>query len=217
MNRKPKSVEAGTLIQNPNENAENKTAILTPNDEQNSSSDDSKGTRMLSSEHNNNNQDSSSDLTTLNERTTQDLTRIGAVFGTPLYMSPEQCRGEHLTPQSDIYSLAVIAFQMLGGKTPFEGAFTDVMEAHKNAPPPPLKGKKIPRRLKKLVTQAMAKNPAERPKDAEAFATVLRAQAEGLGSLYRQAITIYGAYLWKFILISALVFLPVTLLSAYSV
>lgn len=74
---------------------------------------------------------------------TADLTRVGAVLGTPLYMSPEQCRGERLTARSDVYSLAIIAYQMLGGKTPFEGDWTSVMQAHKELPPPPLTAKKF--------------------------------------------------------------------------
>src|SRR5262245_965406 len=49
------------------------------------------------------------------------LTRIGTVLGTPKYMSPEQCRGEKLGNASDIYSLGVIAYQMLSGEVPFTG------------------------------------------------------------------------------------------------
>ncbi len=205
--------EAGTLIQNSDD--ENKTAILSTGNDKNVSKQSFAGTRLISSTKlaDEDEQSATTDKTNLQDKDTKELTRVGAVLGTPLYMSPEQCRGEHLTPQSDIYSLAVIAYQMLGGKTPFEGEFTNVMEAHKSAEPPPLSAKKVPRRLKKLVTQAMAKNPQDRPKDAESFATVLRAQSEGLGSLYRHAITIYGRHLPKFLLISMLVFLPVTMLS----
>lgn len=209
---KQSNSEAGTVIQNQED--EKQTAILNSENSGKKSSADAFGTRLYSSSDlENRGKKSSAGDTNLQEKTTQDLTRVGAVLGTPLYMSPEQCRGEHLTPQSDIYSLAVIAYQMLGGKTPFEGAFTDVMEAHKSAPPPPLKAKKVPRHLKKLIAQAMSKNPEERPKDAESLATVLRAHSEGLGSLYRQAITIYGRHLPKFLLISAFVFLPVTIFS----
>ena len=49
------------------------------------------------------------------------LTRVGSILGTPLYMSPEQCRSESLDTRSDIYSLGVIAYQMLAGECPFTG------------------------------------------------------------------------------------------------
>lgn len=207
------NAEDGTLIQNPVEADEKKTAILESNGAQ---KNEFTGTKLFSPtdlKEVGSRKNSQADRTNLQEDTTQELTRVGAVLGTPLYMSPEQCRGEHLTPQSDIYSLAVIAYQMLAGKTPFEGNFTEVMEAHKNVVPPTLTGKDVPRRLKKIIAQSLAKDPSERPKDAESFATVLRAQSEGLRTLYRHAITIYGQNLPKFLLISFLIFLPVTLLS----
>src|SRR6266404_2537238 len=52
---------------------------------------------------------------------TTGLTRVGAILGTPLYMSPEQCRGENLDARSDIYSVGIIAYQMLSGAPPFIG------------------------------------------------------------------------------------------------
>ena len=142
-----------------------------------------------------------------------DLTRVGAVLGTPLYMSPEQCRGEKLTPRSDIYSLAVIAYQMLSGKTPFEGDFTQVMESHKDMPPPPLEAKRVPRKVKKVLLSALAKDTAERPQTAEAFASKLRAHSEGIGRLLQRALVIYSEHLPKFLLLALLTMFPVLLLT----
>jgi serine/threonine protein kinase len=137
-----------------------------------------------------------------------ELTRIGAVLGTPLYMSPEQCRGEKLDTRSDIYSLGVISYQMLGGDTPFTGNYSEVMEAHKLTAPPPLPAKKIPLRVKKTVMLALSKNPGERPQTAEAFASILRSHSEGMGALLKKAISIYGEHLPKFFLFSFIIGSP---------
>lgn len=52
----------------------------------------------------------------------QHLTKTGEVFGSPIYMSPEQCRGDKLEPSSDIYSVGITLFETLAGKPPFKGA-----------------------------------------------------------------------------------------------
>src|SRR5204862_930133 len=116
-----------------------------------------------------------------------ELTRVGAVLGTPLYMSPEQCRGEHLDPRSDIYSLGVIAYQMLSGAPPFTGDFTEVMEAHKDAEPPRLVARHARRKMRRAIHNALAKEPGKRPQTAEAFASELRARSEGIFGLLRRA------------------------------
>ena len=58
------------------------------------------------------------------------LTRLGSILGTPLYMSPEQCASKPLDARSDIYSLGVIAYQLLAGEPPFRGQIADVMKQH---------------------------------------------------------------------------------------
>src|SRR5262245_37944993 len=60
--------------------------------------------------------------------TQQQLTRSGTVMGSPRYMSPEQCRGEKLDNASDIYSLGVIAYQMLSGDVPFKGTVAELLQ-----------------------------------------------------------------------------------------
>jgi serine/threonine protein kinase len=142
-----------------------------------------------------------------------ELTRVGAVLGTPLYMSPEQCRGEHLDPRSDIYSLGVIAYQMLSGAPPFEGDFKDVMEAHKSLDPLPLKAKHVRRKMKRAIHSALAKDPDERPQTAEAFASVMRARAEGIFGLLRRALVIYSEHLPKFLMLTAFFCLPIMVLT----
>ncbi len=144
----------------------------------------------------------------------RDLTKVGSVLGTPLYMSPEQCRGEPLDARSDVYSIGVIAYQMLSGGPPFTGDFTKVMEAHMHTPPPPLKVKKVRKRLQDVIASALAKDPADRPESAEAFATKLRARSEGIFGLLRRAGQIYTEHIGKFLLLSAVFHIPMLLLTA---
>src|SRR5829696_9738192 len=139
------------------------------------------------------------------------LTRVGAIMGTPLYMSPEQCGGGHVDTRSDIYSLGVIAYQMLAGEPPFAGNTSTVMRAHREQQPKELHERvtKIPKRAAGVVMAALSKNPAERPQTAFAFGSALRAQSEGVGALYRRAFSLYSEYFPKFIKLSLLAHVPV--------
>jgi hypothetical protein len=86
---------------------------------------------------------------------------------------------------------------------------------HQEAPPPPLKEKnpKIPKRVALLVERAMAKDPAERPDSAAAYASALRANMEGVGSLLRRSFALYSEHFPLFLRISLLANIPVVLLT----
>lgn len=142
---------------------------------------------------------------------TTGLTRVGAILGTPLYMSPEQCRGEHLDARSDIYSLGIIAYQMLAGATPFTGETTSVISAHTNSHPTSLRehNGKLPKRVSRLIMSALEKDPAARPQTAVAFSNAMRANTDGLGALYRRAFALYSEYFPKFFKLSLLAHIPV--------
>ena len=144
------------------------------------------------------------------------LTRVGAIMGTPIYMSPEQCVGKTLDARSDIYSLGVIAYQMLAGEPPFAGHTDAVMRAHCEFQPPSLRerAKKVPKRVEQIVMRALAKDPAARPQTAAAFASALRAQADGISALYRRAFALYSEYFPKFLKMSLLAHSPVFLTPA---
>jgi len=143
------------------------------------------------------------------------ITRIGAILGTPLYMSPEQCRGETLDARSDIYSLGIIAYQMLAGRAPFTGDINEVLRQHIEAAPPPLRErrKKVPKRMERVIMSALAKNLDDRPASALSFANALRASSEGTGKLFRRALVIYSEHFPVFFRLSLVAYMPVLLLT----
>jgi serine/threonine protein kinase len=87
-------------------------------------------------------------------------TRHGDVVGTPYYLSPEQATGRAITPQSDLYSLGIMMFEMLAGKRPFRRR-----DAGAVAGPPPA----CAPRLQGFVNRLTAKNPADRFPTASAL------------------------------------------------
>ena len=92
----------------------------------------------------------------------------GAVVGTPLYMSPEQCRGaRHVGPRADVYSLGVLLYHMVRGDPPFiRPSVQAVLAAHVNEPVPPLPN--ATPALVTLVLQMLLKDPAARIPTMEA-------------------------------------------------
>jgi len=128
-------------------------------------------------------------------------TRTGVLMGTPLYMSPEQCRGAgELDARADIYSLGCILFEMLCGKPPFTGdGVGDVFVAHmRDEPPAPSSMAAVPPALEGLVLRALEKSPDARQQTMDALdfelaelqAAGLPAGAEGpRGTLVRSAAT----------------------------
>ncbi len=93
-----------------------------------------------------------------------DLTRTGLLMGTPEYMSPEQCRGHVVTPESDQYSLGVVAYAMLTGSPPFTGPFYQVLMAHQNDAPPSLAELRpdCPASMAHALERMLSKAPAGR-------------------------------------------------------
>jgi len=198
--------EASTIALAPEIGSEDKTALFS--DLRTISSDSAVvGTRVISDEL------GGSPSTAPAITSTTDLTRVGAVLGTPLYMSPEQCQGDKLDARSDIYSIGVIAYQMLSGNTPFSGDFTDVMEAHRVEQPPDLEAKNVRRKLKKVILSTLEKDPDKRPQTAEALASELRSRSEGIFILLRRAGMIYTEHMPKFLMLSAFFHLPMIVLT----
>jgi len=102
------------------------------------------------------------------------LTQKGEVFGTPLYMSPEQVRGDEIDARADLYSLSVMLFEMLAARPPFvSNTSMGLFAMHLATPPPPLldANPDLPgaAELQGLLDRGLAKDPAERYQSAEQF------------------------------------------------
>ena len=96
-------------------------------------------------------------------------TRSGALPGTPLYMAPEQLRGERVSPATDIYSLGLIAFQMLSGKHPRSGGtLPEIAHQAVNRPAPDLREvwEEAPDEVAEVLCRALDRDPAVRPRSA---------------------------------------------------
>jgi serine/threonine-protein kinase len=105
------------------------------------------------------------------------LTEAGTILGTAGYLSPEQARGERATAASDRYSLAVVAFELLAGRRPFESASTTAEATrHANAPVPSIHDLKaeLPPTFDPVFKRALAKDPAARYASAAELVAALR-------------------------------------------
>jgi CHASE2 domain-containing sensor protein len=103
------------------------------------------------------------------------LTATGDLLGTPLYAAPEVIRERMAFQASDLYSLGVIAYEMLAGRPPFTGSTAEVLTGHlyQESPVPPLA-----RPLWEALREALQKEPDRRPATAAGFVRSLRCAAE---------------------------------------
>ena len=101
-----------------------------------------------------------------------EFTRIGAVVGTPHYMSPERALGKEIDERSDLYALGVVMYEMLMGKKLFEGEDTfAVSYAHVHEPPPNLPEDKAA--LQPILDKLLAKDPDDRYQSADQLTLIL--------------------------------------------
>ncbi len=113
----------------------------------------------------------------MNSAADSNLTQVGLVMGTATYFSPEQAQGAQPDPRSDLYSLGIVLYEMVGGKPPFAGdnpvsiAYKQVHEA-----PQPLNhiAPDVPKPFEAIVAKLLAKNPEQRYPDGEALRDDLR-------------------------------------------
>ncbi len=92
-------------------------------------------------------------------------TQTGSYLGTALYSSPEQLRGERVTPKSDVYSLGIALYQAATGQAPFAGTPIEVASQHVSRPPttPSVLGANLDREVETLIVQCIEKDPDRRP------------------------------------------------------
>ncbi len=112
------------------------------------------------------------------------LTATGIILGTPEFMSPEQLRGKPLDARTDIYSLALMTYEMLTGKLPFEGRTQqEMMIARLRNDPIPLRerrpGMEFPDAVERVLHKGMARNADDRYAHSVEFADALEAAAAG--------------------------------------
>ncbi|MBS2019099.1 MAG: protein kinase [Deltaproteobacteria bacterium] len=110
-------------------------------------------------------------------------TAAGLIFGTARYISPEGAQGTTVGPPGDVYSLAVIVYQMLAGRTPFDAEQpVGLLIKHIHETPPPLHSfapaRDVPEPVARVVMDNLAKDPARRASSARAFASALAAAAK---------------------------------------
>ena len=102
------------------------------------------------------------------------LTQTGATIGTPEYMSPEQVRGADVDHRSDIYSLGIVAYEMLTGTVPFSGTTASLLYKQVNEPPPmEALVLRTPPHVTNAVSRALVKDPTQRFQRASEFAAAL--------------------------------------------
>ncbi len=115
-------------------------------------------------------------------------TQAGTVFGTPRYMSPEQAQGKPLDERSDLYSLGVILYQMVTGRPPFtdEDAIVVMARHIKTVPKRPSEvcpEAGCPPELERIIMGALAKEPKDRPLNADAFLQELHRVVDSVSAI----------------------------------
>jgi serine/threonine protein kinase len=115
---------------------------------------------------------------------TAQLTQTGEIFGSPLYMSPEQCNGENLDARSDIYSLGCTMFETLTGRAPFAATNPfKVMMNQVQMPPPAMRSAapklEVPSALEAIIMTCLEKKPADRYQTVSALQADLKRVQSG--------------------------------------
>jgi len=110
------------------------------------------------------------------------MTEVGSIVGTAQYLSPEQARGLDVGPQSDLYSMGIVLYEMLTGELPFTGdSAVEIAMKQVSDPPPSIRRKNrlVSEGLEQVVMRALSKDPALRHRSARQMADELRRVSRG--------------------------------------
>jgi|TARA_B110000438_G_scaffold45101_1_gene45185 serine/threonine protein kinase len=97
----------------------------------------------------------------------------GRVFGSPMFLAPEQALGHHVDQRTDLYCLGATLYRLAAGAAPFYGERNDLLHAHVNLIPPDPRDAGVPDALANLILRSMSKNPDERFQSGTDFADEL--------------------------------------------
>lgn len=117
------------------------------------------------------------------------ITQVGSVLGTAAYLAPEQARGEEAGPRADLYSLGVVAYQLLSGRLPYEAtSLGELALKQQRELPVPLQqlNPRVPPELGDAVLAALAIDQEERPDDALQLAEALKEGSQGISPFSSQ-------------------------------
>ncbi len=125
------------------------------------------------------------------------LTATGIILGTPEFMSPEQLRGKPLDGRTDVYSLALMTYEMLTGQLPFEGRTQqEMMIARLRSEPVPIRqkspGLNFSEAVEKVLLKGMARSADDRYPTAPEFAQALAQAVAGVAELPRADASLFG-------------------------
>jgi eukaryotic-like serine/threonine-protein kinase len=120
------------------------------------------------------------------------ITQVGSVLGTAAYLSPEQARGDEAGPQADLYSLGVVAYQLLSGRLPYEATSLSELALKQQRESPTALDElnpRVPRELAEAVALSISVYPEDRPQTAMELAELIVAGSRGKSPIDDQART----------------------------
>jgi eukaryotic-like serine/threonine-protein kinase len=111
------------------------------------------------------------------------ITQVGSVLGTAAYLAPEQARGEEAGPRADLYSLGVVAYQLLTGRLPYEASsLSELTHRQQRQRPPSVDelNSRVPPELAHAISMALALDQEDRPETAMVLAEAIASGARGI-------------------------------------